>query len=537
MFIVAYSVELCLLFYYQLVNGKLLYLMATKKVLFGLFFVLSFSIQAFAQEALSDTLMKHIRHLASSRYEGRMAGTQGFVDAAQYVSDVLAGYGVQPYSEAGWVDMLFDVECNVVENASLSSYVDKNDVYTEYVLGRDFACASMTGRGYADAPVVFCGYGIDNSVFNEYAKVDARGKVVVVLTGVPSFLPQGVTENYLTLRDKARVARAHGAVALVAVNMSKRCHPAEVQAQMYCGEGPHLATFPILQATRRCGESLLAGETMSIDSVLQVMDSIRKPVSFHLDKSFVINVNAKYNPMAQTANVVGLLKGSDRRLNRELIVVGASLDHMGMQGETCLFPGADKNASAVASLLETARLLTQGDVRPGRSVLFVLFSGGEHRHIGSNVFVQTFPDLKWIDAFINVESVGYGDSLVVMGNGHYPVLHSIAMDNDDKYTQFAAHGFETTPKGDAVAFDKVGIPSITLATLNGSRYDHVPSDIPENIKRQNVAKTATLLYYTVLQLSNGDYQGRAEESRYIRFDVEKKTAILHNSDGVTIDAD
>ena len=216
-----------------------------------------------------------------------------------------------------------------------------------YVLGRDFCCSGMTGRGYADAPVVFCGYGIDNGAFDEYANVDAKGKVVMVLSGVPSFLPSGVTSKYLQLRDKARVARKHGACALVVINMAANCSPYEVQGAVYSGELPHLATFPVIQPTRDCGDRLLQNEVMTLEEAVQKINESHNPQSFHLKKKFEIEVNAKYHPAALTANVIGIYPGSDPKMNGEYVVVGANLDHVGMQGTTCLFPGADDNASGV----------------------------------------------------------------------------------------------------------------------------------------------------------------------------------------------
>ncbi|MBR1792607.1 MAG: M28 family peptidase [Bacteroidales bacterium] len=478
---------------------------------------LAFSPSVNAQEASADTLMKHIRKLSSSFYEGRMAGSTGFDKAAQYVIDVLSNYGVEPYEDGDWMKHTFEVESNRIDNASLQTYVHVEDVRTEYVLGKDFACASMTGRGYADAPVVFCGYGIDNTIYNEYAKIDARGKIVLVLTGAPNFLPQTIADKYTTLRDKARTAQRHGAVALVAINISEQCRPTEVQCMGYCGEGPHLTTFPILQATRWCGSKLLENERMGIDSIISQIDSTQKPQSFLLDKKFAINVNASYKPNAITGNVVGIMKGKDHRLDREMIVVGTSLDHIAMQGKTCLFPGADNNASGVASLLEVARMLSEADEFQGRSVVFAIFSGGEQGHIGSDIFVKTFNPLAWIDAFINIECVGSGDSIALLGNKRYPKLWSIAAHNDSLYTQQAKLDIMAAPRTDAVAFDRIGIPSISIFTTNGHRYNHVPSDIPENVNRKMVANTTTLLYHTLIELCNGDYQGRSLESRRTRF--------------------
>ncbi|MBQ7280531.1 MAG: M28 family peptidase [Bacteroidales bacterium] len=467
-----------------------------------------------AQEASVDTIMKHIRYLSSSRCEGRMAGTDGYDRAVQYAVGVLESYGVKPYYE-DWESDFFTVERNVVENARMSTYFPSDKAQKDYVLGKDFACASMTGRGYADAPVVFCGYGIDNAIYDEYAKVDARGKIVLVMTGVPDHLPQSVSERYSTLRDKARVAQSHGAVAMVAINMSDRCRATEVQNFAYVGEGPQMLTFPILQATRWTGNAILADERITLDSVLSMMELFHRPCSFLLDKRISLDVNATYNPAAETGNVVGILESSDPRLRREIIVVGASMDHVGMQGQTCLFPGAD-NTTGVAALLETARLLSQVKDWMGRSVVFVIFGGGEHHHAGADVFLRNFPKLEWVDAFLNIEKVGSGDSIALMGAKRFPLLHGIALHADSIYTGYAKHDLSAMPQAEAIDFTRIGIPSLSFCTTNGRRYNHVPSDMAENIDRRMVARVATLFYHTLAQLCNGDYQGRSEDLRYER---------------------
>lgn len=470
-----------------------------------------------AQQASLDTLLAHIRDLSSSTFEGRLAGTDGYSSAADYVIEALERCGVQPYG-AEW-GQYFETECNQIENCTFNSYLENKDAVQVHVLGRDFCCVGMTGRGYADASVVFCGYGIDNGAYDEYADVDAKGKIVMVLSGLPNFLPSNVAERYATIRDKARVAKAHGACALVVVNMSPSCSPYEVQGSVYCGEKPHLATFPIIQPTRDCGDRLLDGEKMTLQEALKRIGEDHKPQSFHLKKKFEIEVNAKYHPAALTANVVGVYPGVDPKMNSEYVVVGASLDHLGMQGTTCLFPGADNNASGVAALMETARLLQFSEDQPSRSIIFVLFSGGEQQYLGSQIFVSNFKPLKNIEAFVNVFNVGSGDSIAVLGNKKYPKLWDVARRVDTLYcTNDMSVGQKTMPKGDAAAFDYVGIPSINITNYKGNRHVHVPSDIVENIDRRFIVKATQLLFETVLDLSFGEYQGRSTASKRVRFE-------------------
>ena len=470
--------------------------------------------------ANTDTLMKHVRILSSSQYEGRMAGSEAFLDAANYCAEVLASYGVKPFQEE-W-GQYFQVEYNEIENCNFYTYVNDNDVRVQYVLGRDYVCSSMTGRGYTNAPVVFCGWGIDHYSYDEYGKVDVRGKVVLCLSGVPEFLPGKITDRYATLRDKAEVARKHGAVGLVCVNMSESCRPYEVQHWAWCGEGSHQMTFPVVQPTREMAAALLADEQMTFDSVVNRLTETMTPQSFHLRKSFEININAKYHPNATTANVVGVLPGYDAKLKNEYIVVGAHLDHVGIQGNTCLFPGANDNATGVAAVLEAARLLTVNAPKEieynKRSIVFVLFSGGELQNLGSSIFVSNFPKLRNVECFINAESIGQGDSIQVLGNKRFPMLWNIASHNDSISTKSLVKGYRTMPKGDAAPFAQVGIPSLVFTGFMGNLNDHVPSDISENVDRDLMTKNASLMAEVIYELSLGDYQGRSQRSRRFQFD-------------------
>lgn len=469
-----------------------------------------------AQQASLDTLINYVRDLSQARYEGRLSGTDSYFDVANYVVEVLERHGVQPYGDE-WAQY-FETECNKIENCTFNSYTNPKDREI-YVLGRDFCCAGMTGRGYADAPVVFCGYGIDHAAFNEYAGVDAKGKIVVVLSGVPKFLSTNITEKYKQMRDKARVAQKHGACALVVINMSTNCSPYEVQGSVYSGELPHLATFPIIQPTQDCGDKLLQGETMSLQEVMKKINESQKPQSFHLRKKFEIDVNAKYHPAALTANIIGVYPGNDPKLANEYVVVGASLDGLGMQGTTCLFPGADDNASGVAALLETARMLQYSYDQPSRSIIFVLFASGQQQHLGSQIFVSNFTPLKSIEAFVNVCTIGSGDSISVLGNKRFPALWDVAKKVDTTYcSSNVVTGYKTNPKGDALAFEHVGIPAINITNFRGNRHASVPSDIMENIDRDYIVKATQLLFETVLDLSFGEYQGRSNASKRVKFD-------------------
>lgn len=454
-----------------------------------------------------DTLMKFVKELSSETYQGRLAGTEGYNRAARYAKNVLKTYGLEQIDE-----MPFAVECNEVENAKFNVYRHGDKERRVFTLGNEFCCAGVTGRGYVDAQMVFCGYGIDDKDFDEYKYVDVKGKIAIVLTGVPEWLglPQSVASHYTTLRDKARTAEKHGAIGMLAVNVSPTCPSYEVQARTYCGELPHLGTFPMLQITLDCAREIMSDQVKPLDTAIAYMQRDREVQSFSLVKWAEIDVNAIYNPTARTTNVYGLLRGTDKYMAEEYIVIGASLDGSGMQGETCLFPGADINASGVAAVLETARLLSKADYRPRRSVLFVLFSGGEQQFAGSRRFVELYPKLGKAEAFVNVQNIGYGDSVTVLGGVKYPTLEGIVFDRDTVTGRLnvVRNGEPQGVRGDARAFDAAKIPSVVITTTRGMHHNHTTTDVWENIDRRILTISSQLVTETVAELGDGLYQGR-----------------------------
>ena len=295
--------------------------------------------------------------------------------------------------------------------------------------------------------------------------------------------------------------------------------PYEPQTRIYCGELPHLGTFPMLILTLDCGREIFTTEMEALDAAIQGIDEQHTPHSFSLRKHAEIDINARYLAQARTYNVMGMIRGSDRLMRDEIVVIGASLDGPGLQGETCLFPAADINASGVAAVLEAARVLSVAPYRPKRSILFVLFSGGEQQYLGSRWFLRKYAKLPHVEAFVNVQNVGSGDSLLVLGDNRYPTLWQIANNHDTAADRhFMAHpATPSNPRGDARAFDQMRIPSLVITTQNGVQHNRVPSDIWENIDRQILTRAARLAMETVAELADGLYQGRSPQSKGYRY--------------------
>jgi Zn-dependent M28 family amino/carboxypeptidase len=80
-------------------------------------------------------------------------------------------------------------------------------------------------------------------------------------------------------------------------------------------------------------------------------------------------------------NVIGIRRGGEHA-----VLVSAHYDHLGVDGDGVVYPGADDNASGVAVMLAIARAL--GDARGGHTVVFVGFGAEEAGLLGSGAYVR-----------------------------------------------------------------------------------------------------------------------------------------------------
>lgn len=186
-------------------------------------------------------------------------------------------------------------------------------------------------------------------------------------------------------------------------------------------------------------------------------------------------------------NVVGWLPGADPTLAREYLILGAHYDHLGLGGSGSRDPdstgvvhnGADDNASGVAALLEVARRL-QAE-RPGRSVLFIAFSGEELGLLGATAFVREAPvPLDRAVAMLNFDMVGRlrDDRLIINGVETATEFRGLL----DSLNTAAGFALTATGNGygpsDHAAFTPAGLPVLHFFTGTHEDYHRTTDDSP-----------------------------------------------------------
>lgn len=186
--------------------------------------------------------------------------------------------------------------------------------------------------------------------------------------------------------------------------------------------------------------------------------------------------------------------------------MGAHLDHVGRQGNNLYYPGANDNASGSAAVLQLARAFVNGNVRPARSIIFVLFTSEEQGLNGSEFFAKNLPvPLEKIVAMFNLDCIGSGDSIQVGSGKSSPVLWDIAHKNDSLYTKKMVAQTWSGGGADATPFFNIGIPTLYFVSKYSYTHLHLPTDTPETLNAELFEKIVTLAFITASEVLKGGY--------------------------------
>jgi hypothetical protein len=457
-------------------------------------------------EINKDDLIKNVRILTSPDFDGRLPGSEGYNKAAQFAADKFYELGLWYAGDDQFFQYL-NVEYNKIESpAVFKTIVDGDTVNGE--LGKDFVLRGFTGSNKFNLPVVFCGYGISRPDlhYDDYEGINVKNKIVMVFKQNPKWKNDDKDWGTNYPREKSIVAKKHGAKGILFLSLPNDEKPQPLIGSVMHGEGEQPIDFPQLHISLDAANTLLSKTGFTISDCQTKIDEKKKPLSMNLTTKAQIEVNAIYEKSARTMNVVAMIEGSDPKLKEEYVIIGAHLDHVGSQAGL-LFPGANDNASGSAAVLEIAKAFVKGGIQPKRSVIFVLFASEEQGLNGAKHFVESWKKgYDKIAAMINLDCIGYGDSIQV-GNGlSAPTLWEIANEIDE--TSFNSMVDRTWNGGgaDATPFHEKGVPCLYFVTTNSYDHLHLPSDKVETLNPVLYEKVVRLAHLTALEIANGDYQ-------------------------------
>ncbi|TGX53728.1 M20/M25/M40 family metallo-hydrolase [Sphingomonas gei] len=349
-------------------------------------------------------LEAHVRFLASDALRGREAGTHEYDIAAEYVAAQMLALGLKPGAEGSWFQPVGLAAYKPAEKAKWT--LTRGGTAIPLQFGIDFVNQGIatTPAFAAEGQIVFAGYGLvyPEGKRDDYRGLDVRGKIVAIYAGVPEGLPGEVAAHLGDDDQKARLAAARGARAVVIVESLERRSefPIEAMAPYYDFERTtwigadgkaHILSpgAPVVGLLGQAGaEKLFAGSRIRWRDVLGAeLSGTRMPTG---PLAGTLKVAAKTNVRTtRSSNVVGILPGSDPALRGEFVVLSAHLDHMGV-GEPekgdAIYNGALDNAAGVAAMLEVAHAFQASGKPPRRSILFVALTAEEKGLVGSSYF-------------------------------------------------------------------------------------------------------------------------------------------------------
>ncbi len=453
-----------------------------------------------------EDLLRYDSTLASPEFGGRLPGSEGYNKAAQFAAGQFAEFGLKPAGGENYFQN-FNVEYNSIDSPAVFKVITGSDT-TDYTIGKDFVLRGFTGSNSFTLPTAFCGYGISRPDLNydDYAGVDVNNKIVIVFKYNPGWKidDKGWGEGYP--REKSLTAKKHGAKGILFVSLPNAKEPQPLIGSVLHGDGEQPVDFPQLHISLEAADKLLSPAGITISSCQSLIDSSKAPRSMKLESKAVVEVHAHYEKEAGTMNVAGMIEGSDPELKNEYVVVGAHLDHVGTQAGL-LFPGANDNASGSSAILEIAKAFTRNKINPKRSVIFVLFASEEQGLYGAQHFVDSWKnDYGKITAMMNLDCIGYGDSIQIGNGKSAPILWKIARQIDDANAKMMVDGTWNGGGADATPFHEKGIPCLYFVTTNSYAHLHQPSDKTATLNPGLFEKIVDLAYKTAVDISGEKYK-------------------------------
>jgi hypothetical protein len=304
--------------------------------------LLLFSPHVRADDAAEARLLEDMKFLASDQLQGRAAENPGLEMAAQFIANRFADLGLRTDFFDGKAFQEFTLEGSIDAPAAKNSLSvsDPNGTYKTVVLNQQYSPQTLGINGNFDADVVFAGYGITapDLKYDDYANVDVRGKVVIVLRKEPqadnpkSLFDGTEPSQHALFTTKEINAFKHGAAALILVNdaSSEASSPGSILPLTSSG-GLIKDQIPTLFMKRAVVQGWLKTVGRSLEEIESSIDRELKPQSFVLAGCRAQGTVTIERNKLRSMNVLGLLPGKGALAN-QYVVVGAHFDHVGMGG-------------------------------------------------------------------------------------------------------------------------------------------------------------------------------------------------------------
>jgi Zn-dependent M28 family amino/carboxypeptidase len=433
----------------------------------------------------ADSLAKHIAVLSSDAFEGRKPFTRAETKTINYLRDRFKDLGLQPGNGSSYFQEVPMVNIATTASSTMKVSSGKENFnlrgFDDYVIWTDKTDKKIS---VTNAELVFAGYGVVAPEYNwnDYARLDVKDKVVLVLVNDPGFnsgdssLFKGKTMTYYgRWTYKFEEAARQGAKGcLIVHNTEAASYPFSVVQNNWNASRLHLDnrgknvkySDMIGWVSAEAAKRLLTAANKDTTLFAQAGKKGFKPVPLGVKISASMTVNATYN---KSHNVIATIPGTKRPA--EYIIYSAHWDHLGYgkpdaKGDS-IYNGALDNASGTAGLLELARVFKSLKTKPERTIVFLSVTAEEQGLWGSAYYAENpvYPIAKTI-ANINMDGLKAFEKtrdVIVVGTGQSELEDYLA---DAAKQQGRYVAFETHPeagayyRSDHFNFAKVGIPAL-----------------------------------------------------------------------------
>ena len=466
--------------------------------------------QILTQTISEPTLRGHIRFLADDLLEGRGPGSRGDQITQLYLQTQFQSLGLLPAATPEGIHRAINGKQGT-EEADLDSL--RESIWTQAVpligvqthppdsvtfthhsetltlqSGENFMSnlgQTSEATSIKDAEVVFVGYGIQAPEYqwDDFKDVDVRGKILLMMNNDPEDDPnrfEGRKRLYYGRWDyKYQIAAQQGAIGAIIIHTTPSAgYPWQVIQTSWSGEEFKLRndSTPACKmtgwVTDQAAKQLVALSGHDLGELRKRAQSNDfRPVE--LGTHFSIELTGQVRKQ-DSANVVGILPGSDPKLRDQAVIFMAHHDHLGISAERNIdgdniYNGAVDNASGTAGLLTIAKAFSALPVKPRRSILFAAVAAEEQGLLGSQQFAQAPPmHPGLLAAVVNIDGaniLGETHDVNVIGNGKSNldgILEQIAKSQNRVVTPdlFPDRGYYY--RSDQFSLAKIGVPGVYL---------------------------------------------------------------------------
>jgi Zn-dependent M28 family amino/carboxypeptidase len=499
-----------------------------------------------AADAIDESLLRaHIRFLSDDLLEGRAPATRGDRLTQLFLSTELESIGLEPGGPDGsWLQPFDIVGVNTAMPQTWTFRGSDGAVSLDKL--SDFVISSGTPApriGLDDAELVFVGYGIQAPEYDwdDFKGQDLRGKVLVMMNNDPDWDPdlfEGERRLYYgRWTYKYESAARQGAAGAIIIHTTPSAgYGWNVVETSWSGEQFQL---PVQPDPRLPVEAWVTEESARAIARLGGHDLDRLVESARSRDFTPVPLGVRTSVQAtneitrvQTANVAGLLRGSDPVMNQQVVVYTAHHDHLGLydgDGDNLIYSGARDNASGTAQVLAIARAFAALPARPQRSILFLFVAAEEQGLLGSKYYAAnpTFHPGR-IAANVNLDSAniwGRTRDITFIGLGKstldfYVETFAAMQDRVVKPDQYPDMGFFY--RSDQFSFANVGVPAVyfsagtevrgrpegwgpeQIARWTAENYHQVGDELEDWWNFEGMAEDARLAFYTGLAVAEAD---------------------------------